>query len=249
VVGRVRVSQTAGSAPLWIRWLRIGVGTVVVLVTVSALWLTIDERFYILSLNVVGNTRTPSEVIMEASELPGLHILWVRTDEVAERIVQAVPSIESAQVKCKLPAACTIQVVERQPKVMWIETEQGAKWWVDDKGVIFPAAEENADGWVVRGPLPSDESGHLEESIRVALTELWAADINAPQSFAYVPGRGLVFMDPRGWRVVLGTGEGMRQRMQVLDLLTAHLAARGVSPKYVDVRFPEAPYYSTINEW
>ena len=249
VLGRARVSQAAGPARRWVRWVQVGICSVLTLVAGLALWLTIDDRFYILDLDVTGNARTPDGVVGQASEIAGLHIFWVRSDEVSERIVQAVPGIEAADVVCRLPAACTIQVIERQPKVTWIDAEQGASWWVDDEGVVFPAAGVDSEGWAVRGPLPVDEDGRLQESMRAALAELWAADNNVPQSFDYVPGRGLTFNDPRGWQVVLGTGSGMMQRMQVLDLLTARLAARGVSPKYVDVRFPEAPYYSITNEW
>ena len=32
-------------------------------------------------------------------------------------------------------------------------------------------------------------------------------------------------------------------------LLAASLEARGLTPRFVDVRFPDAPYYSETNEW
>jgi len=249
VLGRARVSQAAGPARRWVRWVQVGICCVLALVAGLALWLTVDDRFYILDLDVTGNTRTPAGVVCQASELTGLHILWVRSDEAAERIIRGVHGIEGAEVVCRLPSACTIRVVERQPKFMWVEAEQGASWWVDDEGVVFPATGEDSEGFVVRGSLPLDEDGKLPEPMRAALTELWAADTDVPQSFDYVPERGLIFTDPRGWRVILGTGPGMMRRMQVLDLMMAHLAARGISPLYVDVRFPEAPYYSTTNEW
>lgn len=249
VLGRARVSQAAGPARRWVRWVQVGVCCVLTLVAGLALWLTVDDRFYILDIDVTGNTRTPEGVVCQASELAGLHILWVRSDDVTDRLVQGVQGIEGAEVKCRLPSSCTIRVIERQPKFMWVEVEQGSSWWVDGEGVVFPATGEDSEGPVVRGSLPLGEDGKLQESMRVALAELWAADTNVPQSFDYVPERGLIFNDPRGWRVILGTGHGMIQRMQVLDLLTAHLAARGISPLYVDVRFPEAPYYSTTNEW
>jgi hypothetical protein len=41
----------------------------------------------------------------------------------------------------------------------------------------------------------------------------------------------------------------MARRLEVLEQLTADLEARGVAPRFVDVRFPEAPYYSLTNDW
>jgi hypothetical protein len=66
---------------------------------------------------------------------------------------------------------------------------------------------------------------------------------------AYVPGRGFVITDERGWRVVVGQGTGIRERLQTLEVVAAYLEAQGVTPKFVDVRFPKAPYYSLTNEW
>jgi hypothetical protein len=41
----------------------------------------------------------------------------------------------------------------------------------------------------------------------------------------------------------------MARRMQVLGGLVADLEARGLTPRFVDVRFADAPYYSLINDW
>jgi hypothetical protein len=67
--------------------------------------------------------------------------------------------------------------------------------------------------------------------------------------FYYVPERGLVFTNEQGWRVILGQGPGMKKRLQVLERLTADLEARGLTPRFVDVRFADAPYYSLTNDW
>jgi len=64
-----------------------------------------------------------------------------------------------------------------------------------------------------------------------------------------MPARGLVFVDERGCKVILGRGPGMDRRLQVLDELVADLEARGLTPRFVDVRFADAPYYSLINDW
>ena len=234
---------------------------VLVAAAAAALWLTLDDRFYIYHADVVGAARVSPDDIFRASGLPGFHILWVRAVEVEDRLLAAQPSIESAQVVCRLqlqslassaesPTKCTITVVERQPRMLW--DDDGQLWWIDAEGVIFSAdgdvEEMLSEGWLIRGPLPQGEDGQLDQRVRVALTELWATGVDMSLLY-YVPGRGLVFTDERGWRVIVGQGPGMERRLQVMERLVADLETRGLAPRFVDVRFANAPYYSLVNEW
>lgn len=229
-----------------------------VMVVVGTLWLTLDDRFYVHHANVVGAGRVSPNEIFRASGLPGLHILWARPTEIEARILATLPPVESTRVVCKLPAVCTITITERQPEVTW--DEDGQLWWIDAEGIIFPASPPfippkvgggrgGAEGWLVRGPLPRDEDGRLDERVHVALTELRTAGANVSSSLSHVPGRGLVLTDERGWRVIVGQGAGMAERLRVLECLAADLEARGLTPRFVDVRFPDAPYYSLTNDW
>lgn len=265
VLGRARTRPAPASLPAqWYR-LRNSLLLVLALVAVGALWLALDERFYVYHADVQGAVRSSPDEIFRASGLPGLHILWVRPAEVEARILAALPDLASARVACHLPARCKIAVVERQPQLMW--DENGQVWWIDAEGVIFSPSpslspsggdasslpptggEGGRAGLLVRGSLPRQEDGRLDERVRVALAELWAAGADVTSTLTYVPGRGLVYTDERGWRVILGQGPGMNKRLQVLQWLAADLQARGVTPRFVDVRFPDAPYYSLINDW
>jgi hypothetical protein len=96
--------------------------------------------------------------------------------------------------------------------------------------------------------LPRGDEGRLDERVRVGLTELWASGQNIPTEFDYSAERGLSFVDEQGWRVVLGQGDGMGKRLRMLELVIAHLQSRGLMPESVDVRFPEAPYYSLMGD-
>lgn len=275
VVGRARVRQAPASSHAAWRRLRGVLLLLAAVVAVGALWLTLDERFYASHVIVVGASRSSPDEIARASGLPGLHMLWVHPAEIETRLLKVLPDLESAQVACGLSARCTITVVERQPRVVW--DEDGQMWWVDAEGVIFSASpsfspgggdasslppsggdasslppdggDEGGERWRVQGPLPRSEDGRLDERVRVALAELWAAGVDVPSLLAYVPGRGLTFTDERGWRVILGEGPGLAERLQVLAWLAADLEARGLTPRFVDVRFPDAPYYSLVNEW
>ncbi len=248
VLGRSRTRRRPAASKMLSRRLRSGLWLLLGVTAICGLWLGIDSRFYIYRADVVGAVRTSSDAIFQASGLSGLHILWAHSAESQERILSALPTLEEAQVKCQLPADCTITVVERQPRVRW-EEENGLVWWIDAEGVIFSADGALAEGWTVRGPLPRDGENRLSEPVRIALTELWATGKDVASEFFYVPERGLVFINEQGWRVILGEGTGMAQRLEVLSRLTMYLEERGFSPQFVDVRFPGAPYYSLMNEW
>jgi hypothetical protein len=70
-----------------------------------------------------------------------------------------------------------------------------------------------------------------------------------PTVFTYAPERGLTFSEDAGVRVVLGAGPGIASRMRTAERLLDTLRSRGLTPRFVDVRFLEAPYYSLTNEW
>jgi len=273
VLGRARVGRPSKTRN-WHLAIRGLLLLLLVAVVAGALWLALDDCFYVYHANVVGAVRVSPDEVFRASGLPGLHILWVRPAEIEARILDALPTLESASVACRLqplalgaglPTACNITVVERQPRVMW--DEDGQLWWIDAEGIIFPVTssfplsegsspsfppiggdEGGAEGWLVRGPLPRDEDGRLNERVRVALAELWTAGVNVSSPLSYVPGRGLVLTDERGWCVIVGQGPGMARRLQVLEWLAADLEARGLTPRFVDVRFLDAPYYSLTND-
>jgi len=260
VLGRAWVKRPPAASRLLLLRLRSVLLLLLIVAAAGALWLAFDDRFYIYHADVVGMVRVLPDEVFQASGLPGLHVLWVRPAECEACLLAALPTLESAQVVCRpqwsalsagLPVKCTITVVERQPRVLW--DEDGQLWWIDAEGVIFPAEahvqETPPGGWLVRGPLPRGEDGWLDERVRVALTELLAAGVDVSSLLYYVPGRGLVLTDERGWRVIVGQGPGMNKRLLILESLAADLEARGLTPRFVDVRFADAPYYSLTNDW
>jgi cell division septal protein FtsQ len=230
-----------------VRWFRVAILVVVVLLVAGVLWVLLSDQFYVFDAEVQGTVRLSPNAVFWASDLPGLHVLWVNAGKIEEQILATLPSIESAEVSCGLPAECTIIVKERQSMTMW--DDDGQLWWVDGHGTVFPASRAQSEGWTVRGPLPREGEEQLAEPVRIALSELWSSGIEVDRQLYYVPERGLVITDERGWRVVIGQGPGMDERLRALDAIAAHLEARGVRPRVVDVRFPNAPYYSLTSDW
>lgn len=257
VLNQVKLSQ----APVSLRRIRMvhwGLWILLALALVLgglALWLTVDTRFYVYEAQVSGARRVSDEEIFDASGLRGLHILWARSDAVESQILEALPSLESAEVNCGLPSDCSISVVERRPRILW--EEEGETWWIDEAGAVFlldseggepEAFSESSGRWTVTGPLPRDDDGNLEDALRVALKELWESGRDLPTDFRYAPDNGLSFTDGHGWRVIVGKGSGMASRLEAWEQLAAHLESESLTPRFVDVRFPQAPYYVPATE-
>lgn len=221
-----------------------GVGSMALLMLV--LWFAFHPQFYVHDVQVVGAQRVPAEAILAASGLQNLHILWANPRMAAERILERIPSIERVEVSCRLPALCAIAVTEREVMAAW--EQEGVYYWVDLAGGAFPGTGPVAGKWLVSGPLPMDDEGRVDPDVLVGLEELERLGFR-PGRVSYRPGRGLVLDDPAGWRVIVGQGTGMERRMWVYLKIRAHLLEKGITPKFVDVRFPEAPYYSVTNEW
>ncbi len=253
VLNQVRLGQ----APISLRksrWLHTGgwiLLTLAVVAVAAGLWLTWDSRFYVYEAQIVGTRRIAEGDLFDASGLNGLHILWARSSAIESTLLAEFPALESVEVTCGLPADCMISVVERRPQVLW--DDQSELWWIDEEGTIFRTEHvgtgaESADAaggrWVITGPLPRGEDGNLNERVRIALAELWTSGADVPTTFDYEPDRGLSYVDRHGWRVVVGQGSGMAERLHALERLTDHLESHGITPEFIDVRFPGAPYYS-----
>lgn len=242
ILGR-RTTQTR-SVEIPEHWLT--AATSAVAITVLLLWLFLSPRFRISEAQVIGAGRLSQAEIYEASGLDGRHVLWARGGPAEENILERLPSISWARVACAPAANCTIAVVERLPMLSWQTGEQ--LLWVDAAGGFTPALEPLEGGWEIHGPLPLDEEGRVERDVLVGVAELEELGV-IPQSLDYQEGRGLVIADGAGWRVILGEGSGMERRLRAYAAIREHLLEEGVQPRFVDVRFPEAPYYSEENEW
>ena len=241
-LGRTRLRRSGSRRRLLAGWLRATLLIVTLIGVVVALWLTLDDRFYVYDASIVGADGVMRESVLRASRLPGIHIFWVRSSDVVSNILAGNPGLESATVTCRLPADCTIAVVERQPLIVW--EDAGQVWCVDEAGLATPSEGSLPSGWLVRGQLPLKDDNTLDEPVRVGLEELWAAGVDMTQVMYYTPELGLVFVDQRGWRVAVGVGRGMAPRLEALEQVAANLQARGVTPGLVDVHLPNAPYYT-----
>ena len=240
VAGRRRVvTVRIGSG-----WILISLCLLVILAL--GLWVYRDPRFYVLDTQVLGAERESAAAILATSNLDRLHILWVDEEMAEHDIAEQFTSLAQVDVECRFPSRCVIAVEEHPLVLTWADGT--GQFWVDQVGHISRAEGDFDGGWVVSGPIPTDEEGLLDDQVLMGLEDLERLGI-APQAIGYRPGRGLVIEDGAGWRVILGQGNGMEDRLGVYAAVREYLVAQNIHPRFVDVRFPEAPYYSETNEW
>lgn len=218
--------------------------SLVLLVVALGFWIGFGDSFYVSASHVTvsGQSRVPAEEILRGSQLLGLHVLWVNSSAVEATLLRTTPSLRAARVSCALPAHCTITVAEREPSLAWRWGQ--ATLWIDQGGVVFPARGDMPDLVTVESidAQPPQPGQRIEGDLLTAITAA-AQALSDVRAYRYTAARGLEFTDQGGYQVYLGTGSNMSDRAAVWRALSADLAARGITPKYVDVRFPLAPYY------
>ena len=208
-------------------------------------WLTYQafatEAFYVYEARVVGNQLVPAEEIYQNSGLEGMSIFWINPTQVEATIV-SLPNIKEARLHCGLPNRVTIEVVERQPQVIWQQGEK--RYWVDEEGTVLPARGELTEATVIvnldeRPVQPGDRVDPQviagAQKLRSLLPELTTVQ--------YASHTGISFQSEQGWPIYLGQGEDMEQKVAIMKALLQEIAAKGVHPQFIDLRFKGSPYY------
>ncbi len=194
-----------------------------------------DDRFIVETPTVSGNQLLDAGEIIRRAGLEQTNIFLVRTDEVARRL-SLIPQVKEARVRLGLPNRAEILITERQPALNYVR--EGATYWVDEEGRIFPASEFRIDLPVL---LDDDSSAsvdeqHLVPGLSQAIIFLHASmpELN---EFNYRRDFGLYFLSPEGWRVYLGDGQHMEKKLRKWRTIRQQLLQDGGSVKVVDLRF------------
>lgn len=220
-------------------------GTILSLLLLAALGLIMSQffttyRFYVYEAEVRGSQFVDPKQIYNVSGLHELSMFWINPEKAEAAIISNLPGVKEAKVTCRLPNRVTIEVVERQMKVVWQWGEK--RYGVDEQGAILPLEGEWEGMLLIQDltPVPPEVRRRIDiEVIRSAL-ELRKL---LPETIVlqYSEDRGLSFHQD-GYPIYLGTGD-MAEKMKIVDALVQSLASDGIQLEFVDVRFPESPYY------
>ena len=216
-----------------------------------------DQQFYLTSIPVEGTQAISPAEIVAASGLAGAHSFAVNPGEAAAAI-NAVPGVISATVTLTWPNQVAIRIVEDTPRLIW--EHLGQSYWLTTSGAVVEA----------RGAAPGLPVIHAEaytrsakEAEKVRDEEEAAQEAVLPfipdeavegvtqlqtllpqvQEYRYRPDGGLSFVDEGGWRVYLGVGSDMHQKLAVYHAVVAELQAEGQTPVYISVSNQQKPFY------
>jgi cell division protein FtsQ len=208
-------------------------------------WLTYllfaTEAFYVYEARVVGNQLVPAEEIYQNSGLDEMSIFWIKPAQV-EATVVSLPNIKEAEVHCGLPDRVTIEVAERQPQIIWQQGEK--RYWVDEEGTVLPARGELTEATVI---VDLDERlvqpGDRVDPQVIAGTQELRSLLPGLTTVQYASHTGISFQSEQGWPIYLGQGENIEQKVAIMNALLQEIAAKGVHPQFIDLRFKGSPYY------
>ncbi len=208
--------------------------------------------FFVPSATVLGNNHISAEEINTILGVTGQNIFTVQPDELQTRLRLNYPELLSAEVKVYLPNQVYVTIVERTPVIIWQRGE--GYTWIDQAGVAFRprglqaglvpviAVDDPIPGTIATGDLFSPPPYMQEELVDaiLALSPL----LPAGTSMTFDSVQGLGWKDSRGWQVYFGTSvEDMPLKARVYQSLVDSLMSRSIYPAYINVMYPEAPYY------
>jgi len=208
--------------------------------------------FHVPASTVLGNVRLSREEIEAVLNVTGQSIFVVQPEDLAMRLRLNYPELASAEVNVYLPNYVYVTVSERQPVILW---QQGEGFtWIDSVGVAFRPRGEVKGLVLVIGLAtppagapslddPLGLSAYLQKELVDAILIL-APNVPADSTLTYDPDDGLGWKDSRGWNIFFGTrAQDMPLKLRVYQSLVDTLAARGKVPAYINVAYPDAPYY------
>jgi hypothetical protein len=207
--------------------------------------------FFVTQVEVGGVRYVPADEIFTNSGTAGTHILRIVPDAVREQVLKS-PSLSSARVVLQWPARVIILVREREPALVW--EQGGERYWVDVNGNLMLLRKElptlvrvvnegEAIPFSCPGPGCAGEGKvTVDPAVVLGAQQLKTLRSNIDMLY-YDPVRGLSYQDGRGWRGYFGTGTNMDLKLKIYETLVDNLQRRRITPIYIDVSNPEAPFY------
>ena len=97
-------------------------------------------------IEINGARFTGEELVRQITGIDSAPNLFrLRTDGIASRLV-GLPAVRSARVEVRLPDTIVVDVVEREPRMVWVVGQQ--RYVADEKGLLFGMIDESGN------PLP-----------------------------------------------------------------------------------------------
>ncbi|MCC6259242.1 MAG: FtsQ-type POTRA domain-containing protein [Anaerolineales bacterium] len=208
--------------------------------------------FYVPQAAVFGNNRLTRDEINAALGVQGQSIFWLQPKELETRLRLNYPELASAKVDVYLPNYVYVTVTERQPVILLQQGEAFA--WVDASGVAFRPrgasgvlipvlASSTPPAGIADLSDPFSPPPYMQKELVDAILAL-TPSVPAGSILTFDSTDGLSWKDARGWKAVFGiSAQDMPLKVRVYQALVDSLLSRNKIPEYINVAFPDAPYY------
>jgi hypothetical protein len=222
------------------------------------------DAFEVSAVNLKGSQKLGSDEILSQVDIIGKAIIGVKPEELVNEITEKFPSLKSVQVSTGLPSSVTVQVIERDPIILWQMEE--SPLWIDAEGVTFPVRGEAqtlmtviAKGYPPEVVEPEEKETEEEEDIIQQLEfqkfphtplafvhGILALNEYLPEESAlqYDPQFGLGWQDPRGWLVYFGSDiSEIDIKLAEYETIITTLQEENLNPALISLEYLHSPFY------
>jgi hypothetical protein len=199
-----------------------------------------------------GNQMLSAEEVESVLRLHDAPIFLVVPGKLETALRNNFPEITSVKVSVGLPNRVSATITERVPVIRW--EQDGAYAWVDEQGVIFRPRGEmqnlvvvSASGTPPPGVKAEDDPlapiPYISEQVIESIRQL-APLVPQGSVLLFNPQYGLGWVDARGWTAWFGINpQEVEMKLRVYTALVDSLGQRGITPSFISVAHPGAPYY------
>jgi len=201
----------------------------------------LSDTFYVYEATVSGNSLLSADEVFQQTAMQGYSIFFI-DPKVAEERLTVLPDVRQVKVTLSLPGHMTIEVREREARVVWQRGE--VRYGVDEDGFTVSLPGDTQPAIVITDldatPL---QLGDRVDLAAVAAAETYHSLLPHVSQFQYSRAQGLGYQTEHGWRVYLGDGGGAGLKVAIVEALVERLANQAQRVTYIDVRFPDSPLY------
>ncbi len=194
-----------------------------------------NPQFSLAATSVAGVENMNSSQIEQAAGVAGKNIFRINPDKTSVRLMTLMPQIKEARVSLGLPNRAVIHIEERKPALIFSDGNENR--WVDAEGRIFPAGAANPDlpALIDEDGSASIDGARLKPEVLESLNQALAG-LPDVRTFHHRQVYGLYFISPEGWRVYLGSGSNMANKLAMWRTLRQQILQEERQVKVVDLR-------------
>ncbi len=223
---------------------RVRLLSVPVLIGVAAIlsYLLMAPAYRVHGASVRGNTLIEAQAIYQMSMVDGQNLFLLNTRAAAQAI-ERLPYVKRASVRARLPAQVSIVVEEYQPRWVWVAGE--SRFWIDETGNILPYNGPLEGSLTVVDPSgrPLPVGATLDSHVVVMLDAL-SRLLPDEEEVTYDENMGFVLTVGPGWPVRIGKSpDDLAAKLGILNALLPQLVAQNLDIAFIDLRYPEQPYF------